>query len=207
MLKLLAAFAAIAATNGPAAAPKAERHLFYLHGAIVENEGPLGVSPRYGLYDYPGLIAAFRKAGLTVRSEVRPRGTEVGPYADKVVSEIRALIASGVDPSHITVTGASKGGLIAALVSARLRNPKVRYILLANCNPWLIRTHDPKLSGEILSVYEVSDEIGGSCADVVKRSPAVTRFEEVRLETGLGHGIVYRPLEQWMAPAIAWAKR
>ncbi|HEY8591884.1 MAG TPA: alpha/beta hydrolase [Sphingomicrobium sp.] len=209
MLKLSAflpaiAFAGSAAAEAP---PSAQRYLFYLHGAIVENQGPQGVSPKYGRYDYPGVIGAFRNAGLTVRSEVRPRGTEVNAYADKVVAEVRSLIASGVDPSHVTVVGASKGAVIAALVSTRLSNAKVRYVLLANCNPWLIRTHNPRLSGEVLSIYESSDEIGGSCAGVLKRSPAVTRFKEVRLQTGLGHGIVYRPLKQWTAPAIAWAKR
>lgn len=183
------------------------RYLFYLHGAIVEEKGPLGVSERYGAYDYPGILDAFRSRGLVVMSEVRPRGTDVSVYADKTVEQVRELIASGVDPSRITIVGASKGSIIAALVSARLKYPKVRYVLLAACNPWLIRTHDPRLTGEILSIYDASDELVGSCADIAARSTAMTDYQEVRLQTGLGHGIVYRPLSQWVEPALVWANR
>ena len=85
--------------------------------------------------------------------------------------QIRARIGGGVPPSRIIVGGASKGAVIAALVSTRLKEPKVRYVLLANCNDWLIRTHDPRLTGEVLSIYEASDEIGGSCAPLAARSP------------------------------------
>ena len=66
--------------------------------------------------------------------------------------------------------------------------------MLAGCNASLIRTHDPHLTGEVLSIYEQSDDIGGTCRPLAKRSPALKRFREVRLATGLGHGMVYRPL-------------
>ena len=183
------------------------RYFYYLHGKIVEDLGPRGVSPVHGAYDYPGMVAALEAQGLEVVSEIRPRDTDVSLYADRVVADIRRRIAAGTPPSRITVAGASKGSVIAALVSTRLGEDGVRYVLLANCNDWLIRTHDPRLSGDILSIYEVSDDIGGSCAPLVARSPRVRRFEELRLETGLGHGIVYRPIQQWLAPAVAWAKR
>lgn len=153
------------------------RYIYYLHGKIVEDAGPRGVSPRFGAYDYPGIIAALRRGGLTV------------------------------PPTHITVAGASKGAVIASLVSTRLADRPVRYVLMANCNDWLIRTHQPRLSGAVLSIYEASDDVGGSCRPLVRRSPAVTQFREVRLDTGLGHGIVYRPLPAWVRPTIAWAKR
>lgn len=195
----------LALLAAPAAA--SPRYLFYLHGRIVEEQGPQGVSPQFGRYDYPGILAAFRQRGFTVMSEVRPRDADPGAYADKVIAEVRALIARGVDASHITIVGASKGGVITALVSTRLANPRVRYVMLANCNPGLIRTRDPRLTGEVLSIYEQSDDIGGTCRPLAKRSPALRRFREVRLTTGLGHGMVYRPLAQWVAPAAAWASR
>lgn len=183
------------------------RHVYYLHGKIVEDSGPRGVSPRFGAHDYPGIVAALRRGGLNVISELRPRDTDPSVYADKVVAQIRGQIAHGVPASHITVFGASKGSVIASLVSTRLQDRRVRYVLLANCNDWLIRSWNPHLSGAILSIYETSDDIGGSCAPLVKRSPAVTSFKEIRLNTGLGHGIVYRPLPLWTKPAIAWANR
>jgi len=195
----------------PGAAPPRQvakpHYLFYLHGRIVEDQGPAGVSPKYGRYDYPGILAAFRARGLRVVSEVRPPGTDPSAYADKVAGEVRALLARGIPPSRITIVGASKGAVIASLVSTRLREPRLRYVLLANCNDWLIRTHDPRLTGEALSIYERSDDIGGSCRAVAARSPGLRRFSEIALNTGLGHGMVYRPLSAWVDPAAAWAKR
>jgi hypothetical protein len=204
-LLALCACACSAAPREAAADPA--RYLFYLHGRIIEDQGPQGISPVHGRYDYPGILAAFRTRGFEVISEVRPANTEVGAYADRVVREVEGLIARGVDPSRITIVGASKGAVIASLVSTRLRRASVRYVLLANCNEWLIRTHDPHLSGEVLSIYEASDDVGSSCRPLAARSPALRRFAEVRLETGLGHGMVYRPLEAWVRPASDWARR
>jgi hypothetical protein len=161
---------ALAACNAPApaAAPADKTHfVYYLHGKIVEDSGPEGVSPKFGRYDYPGILAALRRPGI----------------------------------------GASKGSVIAMLVSTRLQVPGVRYVLLANCNDWVIEHLDPRLSGDVLSIYEASDDLGGSCVPMVKRSAAVGRFSEIRLETGLGHGIVYRPLEAWVTPALDWTTR
>jgi hypothetical protein len=203
-LPLLVISPACAAPREPAPAP---HYLFYLHGRIIEDQGPQGVSPVFGRYDYPGILAAFRSRGFEVLSEVRPSNTDVNGYAARVVREVEALIAHGVEPSHITVVGASKGAVIAALVSTRLGRPAMRYVLLANCNPWLIRTHDQHLTGEVLSIYERSDDVGGTCRPLAKRSPQLRRFDEVPLSTGLGHGMVYRPLDAWVEPAAAWARR
>jgi len=193
--------------NASAHSPASEtRYIYYLHGKIVEDLGPRGVSSRFGPYDYPGIVAALSAGGVEVISEVRPRDTDPSAYADTVVADIRRKIAAGVAPSRITVAGASKGSLIAALVSTRLRVGGVHYVLMAGCNDWLIQTFHPRLSGAILSIYEASDDIGGSCKPLVRQSPAVRRFKEIRLSTGLGHGIVYRPLPAWVRPTIAWAK-
>lgn len=189
--------------SGQAAAPI----VYYLHGKIVEDLGPRGVSPRYGAYDYPGIIESFRDKGIEVISETRAKGTDPSAYADRLLADIRRKLAAGSKPSQITVVGASKGAVIASLVSTRLNVPGVRYVLLANCNQWLAREMKPRLTGEILSIYEASDDVGGTCKPIIDQSPAVSRFEELRLETGLGHGVLYRPLKEWIEPAIAWAKR
>jgi hypothetical protein len=206
-LRLLALPIAAAILPGAGRRAPEPHYLFYLHGRIVEDQGPKGVSPKYGRYDYPGIIAAFRARGLRVVSEVRPAGTDPSAYADKVAGEVRALLARGVPASHVTVAGASKGAVITSLVSTRLREPGLRYVLLANCNDWLIRTHDPRLTGEVLSIYERSDDFGGTCRPLAARSPGLKRFSEIALNTGLGHGIVYRPLAAWVDPAARWAKR
>lgn len=123
--------AACATTRMPAESP---RYLYYRHGKIIEDLGPSGVSPRFGAYDYPGIIRAFESAGLTVVSEVPPKDTDPPRYADKIVAEITSRLAAGVAPENITIVGASKGSVIAMLISSRLRVDNVRYVFLANCN-------------------------------------------------------------------------
>src|SRR5687767_1995638 len=86
--------------------------VYYLHGKIVEDLGPRGVSPRFGAYDYSGIVDAFRKAGVDVISEVRPKDTDPSAYADRLVADIRGKVEAGVPPSQITVVGASKGSAI-----------------------------------------------------------------------------------------------
>lgn len=187
--------------------PEVPRYAYYLHGKIIEDLGPMGVSPRFGTSDYPGIIAAFERAGLTVVSEVRPKGTDVSTYAEQIIRDIRDKLASGVPASNITVIGASKGAVIAMLVSSRLREDGIRYVFLANCNDWMEQTFAPQFTGEVLSIYETTDDIGHSCRPIARRSPELKRFEEIRLDTGLGHGLVYRPLRSWIDPAAQWAKR
>lgn len=201
----VAAFALSHAASAAARPP--ERYLYYLHGKIVEDLGPSGVSPRFGRYDYPGILAAFRGAGLTVISEQRGKDTDPAAYADKLAADIRMRIKAGTPAHAITVVGASKGSVIAMLLSDRLRVPGLRYVFLANCNVWIERTHRPRFSGEVLSIYESSDELAQSCRPMARRSEALRRFKGVRLDTGLGHGIVYRPLPAWIDPAVRWAKR
>ena len=196
-----------ASATAASAPPESPLYLYYLHGKIIEDSGPDGVSPRFGPYDYSGILRAFERAGLSVVSEVRPKDTDVSSYAKKVVTDVRSKLAAGVPASSITIVGASKGSVIAMLVSSRLRNDEIRYVFLANCNDWMERTFAPRFTGEVLSIYEASDDIGQSCRPIAQRSPALKRFEEMRLETGLGHGVVYRPLTDWIDPATAWAKR
>ncbi|MBA3677954.1 MAG: alpha/beta hydrolase [Sphingosinicella sp.] len=182
-------------------------HIYYLHGGIIEEQGANGVSPKYGAYDYGGILASLRSPGVTVLSELRPKGTDASAYADRIVDQIRADLARGVPAARIKVIGASKGAVIAALVSTRLEEPQIAYVLLANCNDWLIRTHNPRLSGNVLSIYDAADEIGKSCDNVRRNaSPYLARYEEIRLTTGLGHGFVYNARPEWVEPAIRWAQ-
>ena len=188
-------------------APADTRYCYYLHGKIVEDLGPHGASRRFGAYDYPGIVAALEKEGLTVISEVRPANTDPSAYADRLVAEIKERISAGTPASHISVVGSSKGAVIASLVSARLGEEEVRYVLVAYPAPQLLARIGPSLTGEILSIHEESDDIGHSCSDAIAAATSLRRFEEIRLDTGLGHGIQFRPLADWVEPAVAWTKR
>jgi poly(3-hydroxybutyrate) depolymerase len=89
------------------------KYLFYLHGAIIENEGVNAVSPRFGAYEYEQILNTFVNKGFVVISEPRPRGTDIEKYAAKVVGQVNALLKAGVPPQHITIVGGSRGGQIA----------------------------------------------------------------------------------------------
>ena len=106
-------------------------YLFYLHGRIIEDEGPTPTSPRFGLYDYPAIIEALGSQGATVVSDVRESGTEIDQYARKIIQDIETLIAEGVSPGQIIVAGFSKGGGITIQVSRLLGRPEVRFVLMA----------------------------------------------------------------------------
>src|SRR6185369_8324070 len=96
-------------------------YLIYLHGRIIEEEGPRPTSPRFGVYEYRQILDTFAGRGFTVVSEARPKGTDVAAYAKKVAGQVRALLAAGVPPERIAVVGFSKGGGITLAAAALLR--------------------------------------------------------------------------------------
>lgn len=181
------------------------RYLFYLHGRIVEDQGPDAVSPEFGRYEYAAILERLAETDVIVVSEVRAPATDVEAYADTVASQIRHLIARGVEPRNVTVIGASKGSAIAMLVSTRLAEP-VRYVLLASCNDYVADAVTSSLHGDVLSIYEASDPYGQSCGSIFERSPDLGERHEIRLDTGLRHGFLYKPLEAWVRPALSWAR-
>jgi len=195
----------------PPAARADRPYLFYLHGKIVEDQGAQAVSERFGPYRYNDIVAAFENRGFEVMSEVRPRGTDPREYAGKVADQIRALRRRGVPASRITVVGASKGAGIAALVSHLLPDEDLGYVLLAICSPYTLehwRTEGICVHGRVLSIYDQSDEIAGSCRDLFERcrGAGLARHDEIELHVGGGHGILYRPLDEWLEPTVAWAR-
>ena len=104
----------------PSVIKPSARYIFFLHGKTVENHGPNGRHPCFGIYDYHGIVRSFTSCGFTVISEIRPKGTKLDKYARKIVRQIKALMADGIPPQHITVVGFSKGSVITLLVSAKL---------------------------------------------------------------------------------------
>jgi len=205
--------ALILATVSPTSpASTTDKYLFYLHGKILEDQGiPRPRSEKFGYYEYEKILQTFRNRGFTVRSEIRPANTEVAAFAEKVAGEVRQLLQSGVSPDCITVVGASKGGVIAILTSALLQNRDVNFVFLASCyDAALKRLQDQGLqvAGNILSIYDAADDTGcGSCRDFFNyaQGKRLGRSQEIVLQMGLGHGILYRPFPEWVEPAIAWA--
>ncbi len=185
------------------------RYLFYLHGRIVEDRGVRPVSERHGVYEYEQIVETFKGAGFVVISEARAKGTDVRQYGAKVVAQIDALIRAGVPPRHITVVGASKGSMIAMHASSLLKQERgeINFVLIAGCGAQTLNDTGLNLNGRVLSIYDASDEGAATCEKLFARSAGLKQSDEVKLNLKLGHGFIYRPLKEWVEPAVAWAKQ
>ena len=188
-----------------------QHYLFYLHGKIIEDQGANAVDTinGFGAYQYEEILNTFRKAGFTVMSEVRRKNTDPVRYAHKIVSQIDSLIKNGTNANDITLVGASKGAIISMLISSYLKNKDLNFVLLAGCMSNLLQSFpDIQFCGNILSIYEKSDDIGHSCASIKEQTrAAIPHYEEIELNTGLKHGFLYKPLPVWVEPAIKWADK
>ena len=188
-------------------AARAQHYIFYLHGMIVENQGPHAVEKAngYGAYLYFDILDSLRNKNNKVISEVRPKNTDVKSYALKIKGQIDSLLKSGVKAQHITVVGASKGSIIAMYVSSFVKNKEINYVFMAACSDQISGAEsDLNVYGNILSIYEKSDG-PGSCAALKAKSTGINHYKELELNTGLRHGFLYKPLREWVQPALKWA--
>ena len=180
------------------------RHIVYLHGRIVQQQGKAAVSPEFGPYRFDDIVDELGRDGAQVHAPLRTGEPSIEDSAAHVETLVRGLLESGVPASSIVFVGASQGSIIAMLVSGTLANPQLRFVLMGGCNDWVRDELRPDLFGHILSIYEEGDPYGASCESVVAGKPGVTSFEELRLHTGLSHGFLYRPLPEWIDPTLRW---
>lgn len=180
--------------------------LFYIHGKIIEDQGVNAESEIYGVYQYQEIISKFEEHGFVVISEIREKDTDPEVYSTNIISQIKRLIEQGVSPENITVVGASKGSVISMLISSKLKNKDINFVLIANCNDWVKENFEIDLYGNILSIYESSDKIGQSCDPIFYTSKGLNKTNELKLDLGIGHGLVYKALNEWMIPTVEWAK-
>ena len=209
----LLAIAIFSAGSLPVTADEpAPRHLIYLHGRIVQDQQSARPQhPRFGYYEMEAILGAFRKRGLAVTGEIRPKSASVAESADRVVEQVRHLLDSGAPASHVTVVGASMGAAIALEAAARLQQPGLRFAVLGACLSGSVRdilareARGP--SGHVLSVREASDELTEPCPSWKTEPGRLPALEarEIVLHTGLGHGFLYRPLPEWVNPVAEWA--
>lgn len=194
-----------AAARPPDRPDRAAHYLFYLHGKILEDSGVAAVHSEFGPYEYGAIVRQLIDSGFVVISEIRLRNTDPARYADSVAHQVQRLLAAGVPAGNVAVVGASKGAVIAMLVATHVA-ASVRYVLLANCNDWILQHYSLHLHGIVLSIFEASDTIGRSCRGVFAQSPNIGKHDELRLNTGLKHGFIFHPLIAWVRPTIAWAR-
>jgi hypothetical protein len=182
-----------------------KQYVFYLHGMIVEEMGLDAHNEQFGKYEYLKILDALKANNREVLSEIRPSQTDVTAYAKKIVIQINELINKGIHPDQITVIGASKGALIAMQASTLLKNQDVNFILIAGYINNIDDYYNFDLYGNVLGFYESSDQVAGrSYQPLFNRSKGINRCKEIQLNTGLGHGIVFKPLDEWVLPSLEW---
>lgn len=194
----------------PTTIDPAERYLFYLHGKIVEDQGIPAVSPEYGEYKYLDILQKLSEHEFTVISEQRPRNTDGVAYAGKIAEQVSTLLAAGVPAKNITIVGASKGAGIAIYASHILNNDELNYVIMAICHPDNVVAflqENITLKGNLLSIYDTADDLAGSCQELFafSQGQGISRYDEIVLDIGSGHGILYSALDEWILPIVEWA--
>ena len=188
----------------PSSPDASEKYVFYLHGSAEESDGDSE--------KYQAAVEAISDNVDNVISEVRG-DTDPNSYAEKIKKQVNTLISKGVPAKNITISGFSKGSIIALAAAGTINNPNINYALLAGCSEDLNEKYNvgsSKAAGKIYSIYDSDDEKFESCEETIKPSVKV-KFDEIDLESGKGHKIFRIPKEkfisQWRDPLIEWINR
>lgn len=184
-----------------------DKYIFFLHNRFLEEHSLEDEHPEYGRTEYLEIINEFRKNGFKVISEQRKGNVNARDYGLSVASQIDSLLKSGIDPRKITVIGTSKGGYIAQYVSTFANNPDLNFVFVASFMHGDIQ-NIPEINycGNVLTIYEKSDPAGVSALERKRTSTCeIKYFKEIELNTGMRHGFLFKPLQEWIEPAIKWA--
>lgn len=191
-----------------------EKYIFYLHGGLIEERGLGATHRKHGKYEYFKIARALTARGHNVVAKARIKSVGNMTYAEKVANQIKRLIRHGLPAENITVVGHSKGAAIAMLISSILEEPKVNFVFMAGCAKKrslfrgsfdrFLKKRGSWVEGRLLSLYDKSDTISGSCEDLLKRADS-TEGAEFTFNTGRGHGLFYRPDNIWVDKVLDWA--
>lgn len=197
----------LSACNSPA--PKKadiEKHVFYIHGRIIEEQGEEAFSEVYGKYELDSIIQALSIEKTHVHYEIRKSNVDPRQYALKISKQVDSLVNLGIEPNSISVIGASKGAIIASNISD-LNHWPINYVLIAGNNDYQETHNNWKFHGQVLAIFDSSDEIAGKNYNHWKKKENFcTKFEQIELNLDLGHGFLYKPLESWIRPTKKWLK-
>lgn len=192
-----------------------QRHLFYLHGAWIEQHGLRQPHPQHGPYEYERIVRTLADAGFVVISEARLHDVAPPVYAEQIAGQVRELLRRGVPANQITVIGHSKGGHMALLVASLVQEPTMHVVVMAGCGKpgtmfrrsyeRFLATHASRLQGHILSIYDAADREAGSCHEAFAAAADGVESREVVLSTGRGHGLFYTPEPVWLTLVTQWA--
>lgn len=184
-----------------------DRFIFFLHNRFLETHQLNELHPQYGKTKYKEIISAFEDNGFKVISEIRTENVNARNYAITVVNQIDSLMANGVEAKNITVIGTSKGGYIAQYVSTLANNSNLNFVFVASFRHQDIQ-NIPEINycGHILNIYEKTDVFGVSAIERKNNSTCtIEHYKDIELNTGLGHGFLFKPLKEWIEPSLKWA--
>ena len=73
----------------------------------------------------------------------------------------------------------------------------MNFVIMAICDPATVeelKQNEISLYGNVLSIYDSADKLAGSCQELFSFSEGkgISKHEEVVLNVGTGHGILYR---------------
>lgn len=180
--------------------PNNKTHLFYLHGKIVQEQGIDAFSEKFGKYEYSEIIDSLSIIGDYVHAEIRKPSTQFDKFCIHISQQIDSLIAHKVEPKDIYLIGASMGGVMAMQISTLNTNP-VNYILLGANNESIENELNFDLHGRVLGIYEKSDSICNRNYQYwIDHCEKVIEFNQLQINSGLGHGFLYRPIQEWLIP-------
>ena len=184
-----------------------DRYIFFLHNRFLEEHGLNESHPEFGRTEYKEILAEFEKSGIKVISEKRNGNVNARQYALGIINQIDSLIKNGIEPEKITIVGTSKGGYIAQYVSTLADNPELNFVFVASFrNSDLENIPEINFCGNILTIYEKTDPFGVSAIRRKENSTCeIKNFKEIELNTGMGHGFLFKPLKEWIEPTIKWA--
>jgi hypothetical protein len=91
-----------------------------------------------------------------------------------------------------------------------LENEEINFVIMAICDPAIImdlKQNEISLYGNVLLIYDSGDEFAGTCQELFSfsKGKGISRHDEIILNVGAGHGILYRPLNEWIIPVVQWA--
>ncbi len=184
-----------------------KNYLFFLHNISLENDGFPSTHDRFGENQYWDILNKLQTGNTVVVSELRPTGADVEEYAQHVLDQVNQLINYGVPANQIKIVGASKGAYIATLVSHRAKNSDLKFVLAAGCSTGVVDymlDNNIHLYGDVLTIRDKSDELAGSCENIFQSSNFLGQNDELILELDLGHGLIFKSLNEWITPAIRW---
>ena len=191
----------------PITIDRTANYLFYLHGGVVTVKGDNAINdpvPEYGPYQYSRILDTLQAHGFYVISERRLPGVDDSVYARKIAQQVDTLLKAKVATSKIILVGASAGSNIVLLVSGRLKNPEMKYVIMGGCSPDIYTYYlNVNIEGHFLSIIESSDS-RGTCGKIFENRKRVKSFREIKLETGLNHGFIYKPYAAWLDPVLQW---